>query len=173
MATTGERNVFLVAGEVSGDRLGGPLMAALKERTGGKIRFAGVGGPEMIAQDLESLFPIEMTAVMGFGGIISRIPAYLERIRKTADAAVAAKPDVLVIIDSPDFTHRVAKRVRAIAPEIPIIDYVCPSVWAWRPWRAKAMRRYIDHVLALLPFEPDTMKRLGGPPCSFVGHPIG
>jgi lipid-A-disaccharide synthase len=173
MAMTGERNVFLVAGEVSGDRLGGPLMAALKERTGGKIRFAGVGGPEMIAQDLESLFPIEMTAVMGFGGIISRIPAYLERIRKTADAAVAAKPDVLVIIDSPDFTHRVAKRVRAIAPEIPIIDYVCPSVWAWRPWRAKAMRRYIDHVLALLPFEPDTMKRLGGPPCSFVGHPIG
>ena len=165
--------VFIVAGEVSGDRLGGPLMAALKERTGGRIRFAGVGGPEMVAQGLESLFPIEMTAIMGFGGIISRVPAYLERIRKTADAAVAAKPDIIVIIDSPDFTHRVAKRVRAIAPDIPIIDYVCPSVWAWRPWRTKAMRRYIDHVLALLPFEPDAMKRLGGPPCSFVGHPIG
>jgi len=165
--------VFIVAGEVSGDRLGGPLMAALRERTGGRIRFAGVGGPEMVAQGLESLFPIEMTAIMGFGGIISRIPAYLERIRKTADAAVAAKPDIMVIIDSPDFTHRVAKRVRAIAPDIPIIDYVCPSVWAWRPWRAKAMRRYIDHVLALLPFEPGAMKRLGGPPCSFVGHPIG
>ena len=165
--------VFIVAGEVSGDRLGGPLMAALKERTGGRVRFAGVGGPEMVAQGLETLFPIEMTAVMGFGAIVSQIPAYLERIRKTADAAVAAKPDIVVVIDSPDFTHRVANRVRAIAPEIPIIDYVCPSVWAWRPWRAKAMRRYIDHVLALLPFEPDAMKRLGGPPCSFVGHPIG
>jgi len=164
--------VFIVAGEVSGDRLGGPLMAALKEKTGGKIRFAGVGGPEMIGQGLDSLFPIEMTAVMGFGGIISRVPAYLERIRKTADAAVAAKPDLVVIIDSPDFTHRVAKRVRAVAPDIPIIDYVAPSVWAWRPWRAKAMRRYIDHVMALLPFEPDEMKRLGGPPCSFVGHPV-
>ena len=165
--------VFIVAGEVSGDRLGGPLMAALKERTGGRIRFAGVGGPEMVAQGLESLFPIEMTAIMGFGGIISRVPAYLERIRKTAEAALEAKPDIVVIIDSPDFTHRVAKRVRASAPDIPIIDYVCPSVWAWRPWRAKSMRRYIDHVLALLPFEPDAMKRLGGPPCSFVGHPIG
>jgi len=165
--------VFIVAGEVSGDRLGGPLMAALKERTGGRVRFAGVGGPEMAAQGLETLFPIEMTAVMGFGAIVSQIPAYLERIRKTADAAVAAKPDIVVVIDSPDFTHRVANRVRAIAPEIPIIDYVCPSVWAWRPWRAKAMRRYIDHVLALLPFEPDAMKRLGGPPCSFVGHPVG
>ena len=165
--------VFIVAGEVSGDRLGGPLMAALKERTGGRIRFVGVGGPEMTAQGLESLFPIEMTAIMGFGGIISRVPAYLERIRKTADAAIRAKPDIVVIIDSPDFTHRVARRVRAGAPDIPIIDYVCPSVWAWRPWRAKSMRRYIDHVLALLPFEPDAMKRLGGPPCSFVGHPIG
>jgi lipid-A-disaccharide synthase len=165
--------VFIVAGEVSGDRLGGPLMAVLKEKTGGRIRFAGVGGPEMTAQGLESLFPIELTAIMGFGGIVSRVPAYLERIRKTAAAAVAARPDIIVIIDSPDFTHRVAKRVRAAAPDIPIIDYVCPSVWAWRPWRAKAMRRYIDHVLALLPFEPDAMKRLGGPRCSFVGHPIG
>jgi lipid-A-disaccharide synthase len=173
MSNDQELLVFMVAGEVSGDRLGGPLMAALKERTGGRIRFAGVGGPEMTAQGLDSLFPIEMTAIMGFGGIVSRVPAYLERIRKTATAAVAAKPDIVVIIDSPDFTHRVAKRVRAIAPDIPIIDYVSPSVWAWRPWRAKAMRRYIDHVLALLPFEPDAMKRLGGPPCSFVGHPIG
>jgi len=96
----------------------------------------------------------------------------LRRIRQTADAVVAAKPDVLVIIDSPDFTHRVARRVRKLAPEIPIIDYVSPSVWAWRPGRARAMRGYIDHVLALLPFEPDVHQRLGGPPCSFVGHPV-
>jgi lipid-A-disaccharide synthase len=173
MPANGDLHVFLVAGEVSGDRLGGPLMAALKDKTGDQVRFSGIGGPEMGAQGLNSLFPIEMTAVMGFGGIVSRLPHYLERIRVTANAAVAAKPDVVVIIDSPDFTHRVAKRVRAAEPGIPIVDYVCPSVWAWRPWRAKAMRRYIDHVLALLPFEPDAMKRLGGPRCSFVGHPLG
>ena len=91
---------------------------------------------------------------------------------ETADAVIAAKPDVLVIIDSPEFTHRVARRVRARAPAIPIVDYVCPSVWAWRPGRARAMRAYVDHVLALLPFEPAVMRQLGGPPCTFVGHPL-
>ena len=80
---------------------------------------------------------------------------------------------MLVIIDSPEFTHRVARRVRARAPEIPIVDYVCPSVWAWRPGRARAMRAYVDHVLALLPFEPEAMRRLDGPPCTYVGHPLG
>jgi lipid-A-disaccharide synthase len=93
-------------------------------------------------------------------------------IVETAAAAVAAQPDVLVVIDSPDLTHRIARRVRAAAPTIPIVDYVCPSVWAWRSGRARAMRRYIDHVLALLPFEPEAMRRLGGPPCSYVGHPL-
>jgi lipid-A-disaccharide synthase len=165
-------HVFLVAGEVSGDRLGGPLMAALKEKTGGRVRFSGVGGPEMAAQGLRSLFSIEATAIMGFGAIPRRIGTYLRQIRQAADAAIADRPDVLVIIDSPEFTHRVAKRVRRYAPGIPIIDYVAPSVWAWRPWRARSMRRYIDHVLALLPFEPEAMARLGGPPCSYVGHPL-
>jgi lipid-A-disaccharide synthase len=166
-------HVFIVAGEVSGDRLGGPLMEALKARTGGDIRFSGVGGAAMAAQGLSSLFPIEATAIMGFGAIPSRLLTYLRRIRKIADAVVAANPDVLVIIDSPEFTHRIAKRVRKLAPGIPIVDYVCPSVWAWRPWRARAMRRYIDHVLALLPFEPAAMERLNGPPCTYVGHPLG
>jgi lipid-A-disaccharide synthase len=96
----------------------------------------------------------------------------LRRISDTAIAVVAARPDVLVIIDSPEFTHRVARRVRAAAPQIRIVDYVCPSVWAWRPGRARAMRAYIDRVMALLPFEPAAMQRLGGPPCSFVGHPL-
>jgi lipid-A-disaccharide synthase len=96
----------------------------------------------------------------------------LRRIRETATAAIAARPDVVVLIDSPDFTHRVAKRIRAARPEIPIIDYVSPSVWAWRPGRARAMHAYIDHVLALLPFEPDVHARLGGPPCTYVGHPV-
>jgi lipid-A-disaccharide synthase len=87
-------------------------------------------------------------------------------------AAINAAPDVLVIIDSPDFTHRVARRVRARAPQIPIVDYVCPSVWAWRSGRARAMKPYVDHVLALLPFEPKVMRELGGPPCTYVGHPL-
>ena len=96
----------------------------------------------------------------------------LRRIRETADAAIMAAPDILVIIDSPDFTHRVARQVRARAPAIPIVDYVAPTVWAWRSGRARAMRRYIDHVLALLPFEPEAYRRLKGPPCTYIGHTL-
>jgi lipid-A-disaccharide synthase len=172
MAAKRDLHVFLVAGEVSGDRLGGPLMAALKEKAGGRVRFSGVGGGEMAAQGLKSLFPIEHTAVMGFGAIPGRLRTYLRQIRETAAAVIADKPDVLVIIDSPEFTHRIARRVRKRAPDVPIVDYVSPSVWAWRPWRARSMRRYVDHVLALLPFEPAALARLGGPPCSYVGHPL-
>jgi lipid-A-disaccharide synthase len=97
----------------------------------------------------------------------------MRRIREAASATAAARPDALVIIDSPDFTHRVARRVRAWAPSVPIVDYVSPSVWAWRPGRARAMRAYVDHVLAILPFEPQVHARLGGPPCTYVGHPLG
>ncbi len=165
-------HVFLVAGEESGDRLGAPLMQALKQRSGGRVRFSGVGGTHMVAQGLTSPFPLGDLAIMGFASIPARLTKIIKRIRDTAAAAVAAGPDVLVIIDSPEFTHRVARRVRAAAPTIPIVDYVCPSVWAWRPGRARAMRGYVDHVLALLPFEPAAMARLGGPPCTFVGHPL-
>jgi len=164
--------VFLVAGEESGDRLGAALMRALTAETGGRVRFSGVGGDHMRAGGLECFFPLEPTAVIGFAGILSRLGHYWRLIRDTAARAVAARPDVLVIIDSPEFTHRVAKIVRRRAPDIPIVDYVSPSVWAWRPWRARAMRRYIDHVMALLPFEPAAMARLGGPPCTYVGHPL-
>ena len=165
-------HVFLVAGEESGDRLGAALMVALKQRSNGRVRFSGVGGARMAEQGMASLFPLGDLAIMGFAEIPARLPKILTRIRETADAVIAAKPDVLVIIDSPEFTHRVARRVRARAPSIPIVDYVCPSVWAWRPGRARAMRGYVDHVLALLPFEPAVMAKLGGPPCSFVGHPL-
>ena len=167
-----ELAIVLVAGEESGDQLGAPLMRALKERTGGRVRFAGVGGREMAAEGLVSLFPIEDLAIIGFAAIPRRLPLILRRIRETAALVVAAQPDALVIIDSPDFTHRVARRVRAAAPAIPILDYVSPSVWAWRPGRARAMRGYVDHVLALLPFEPAAHARLGGPPCTYVGHPL-
>jgi lipid-A-disaccharide synthase len=172
VSATGELNIFLVVGEESGDRLGAALMASLKVRCADKVTFRGVGGAHMAAQGLISLFPLGDLAIVGFAAIPRQLPTILARIRETADAAIAAQPDVLVIIDSPEFTHRVARRVRARAPNIPIVDYVCPSIWAWRPGRAKAMRDYIDHVLALLPFEPDALQKLGGPPSTFVGHPL-
>jgi lipid-A-disaccharide synthase len=165
-------HIFLVAGEESGDRLGAALIAAIRQRTQGRAEFSCVGGAHMAAEGVPSLFPLGELAIIGFGGILARLPKILRRIRETADAIVSAKPDVLVIIDSPEFTHRVAQRVRARAPEIPIIDYVCPSVWAWRQGRARAMRAYVDHVLALLPFEPKLVSELGGPPCTYVGHPM-
>jgi lipid-A-disaccharide synthase len=165
-------HVFLVAGEESGDRLGAALIAALRERTRGRIRFSAVGGMHMAGAGVPSRFPLGDLAIVGFSTIPAKLPTILRRIRETADAVVAARPDVLVIIDSPDFTHRVAKRVRKRAPEIRIVDYVCPSVWAWRPWRAKSMQSYVDHVLTLLPFEPAELQRLGGPPGTYVGHPL-
>ncbi|MFN3348504.1 lipid-A-disaccharide synthase [Pseudorhodoplanes sp.] len=164
--------VFLVATEESGDRLGAALMQALKTRLGPQVAFRGVGGYEMAAQGLPSLFRIDDLAIVGLAGITQALPKLISRIRQTARAALDEKPDVLVIIDSPDFTHRVARRVRKKNRTIPIVNYVSPSVWAWRPGRARAMSRYIDHVLALLPFEPDVHKKLGGPPCTYVGHPL-
>ncbi len=165
-------NLFVIAGEESGDRLGAPLMAAIAAQAGRPVVFTGVGGSAMAEQGLESLVPIADLAVNGFAAIPARLPAILRHLRTASRAVIAARPDALVIIDSPDFTHRVARRVRAAAPSIPIIDYVSPTVWAWRPGRAKAMRRYVDHVLALKPFEPAAHQRLGGPPCTYVGHPL-
>jgi lipid-A-disaccharide synthase len=166
------RKIFLIATEESGDRLGSSLMKVLRQRLGDAVRFEGVGGQSMAREGLASLFPIEELSIMGLAAVVKQLPALLRRIRKTADAVIEASPDILVIIDSPDFTHRVAKRVRARDPSIPIVDYVSPSVWAWRPGRARAMLRYVDHVLALLPFEPEEYRRLRGPPCSYVGHPL-
>lgn len=164
--------IFLIATEESGDRLGSALMRALRERMGAALRFAGVGGSSMAREGIVSLFPIEDLSIIGFAAVAQRLPMILRRIRETTDAVLQAKPDMLVIVDSPDFTHRVARRVRRRNPAIPIVNYVSPSVWAWRPGRARAMRGYVDHVLALLPFEPDAHRTLGGPPCSYVGHPL-
>ncbi|MDP2619838.1 MAG: lipid-A-disaccharide synthase [Hyphomicrobiales bacterium] len=166
------RHFFVVAGEPSGDVLGAHLMAALRRVLGGSVRFSGVGGEHMRAEGLASLFPLSEIALMGPIAIARRLPAILRRIRETSDAVSATDADALIIIDSPEFTHRVARRVRRARPELAIIDYVSPSVWAWRPWRARRMRAYVDHILALLPFEPDAHRRLGGPPCSYVGHPL-
>jgi lipid-A-disaccharide synthase len=161
--------IYLVAGEESGDALGGALARALS-RHGAKL--SGVGGRAMAAAGITSPFAIEELSILGFSAIPRRLPTILRRITETVAAVVAARPDALVLIDSPDFTHRVARRVRRAAPSIPILDYVSPSVWAWRPWRARAMRRYVDCVLAILPFEPAAYIRLGGPPCLYVGHPL-
>jgi lipid-A-disaccharide synthase len=166
------RRIFLIATEESGDRLGASLMKVLRQRLGGAVRFEGVGGRSMAREGLTSLFPIEELSIVGLAAVVKQLPMILRHIRETAAAVTQSSPDILVIIDSPDFTHRVARRVRAQAPSIPIVDYVSPSVWAWRPGRARAMSGYIDHVLALLPFEPEQYRRLHGPPCSYVGHPL-
>ena len=165
------KNIWLVAGEDSGDQLGAKLMRTLRATAPGTV-FGGVGGEAMAEEGFVSLFPLDDVAVMGYLPVLARARTLLRRIRETANAVVRARPDVLVIIDSPGFTHAVAQRVRKAAPGIPIVDYVSPSVWAWRPWRAKGMRGFIDHVMALLPFEPEAHRRLGGPPCTYVGHPL-
>jgi lipid-A-disaccharide synthase len=163
--------IFIVAAEESGDALGAALARALKIADPA-VRLSGVGGSAMAAAGITSPLAIDELSIIGVTAIPRRLPVILRRIRQTAQAIVSARPDALVIIDSPDFTHRVARRVRRLAPDIPIIDYVSPSIWAWRPGRARAMRAYVDHVLAILPFEPEAHRRLGGPACTYVGHPL-
>jgi lipid-A-disaccharide synthase len=166
---TGSASIFIIAGEPSGDVLGARLIAALRELTGGNIEISGVGGEMMREQGLESLFPMEELSVMGIAEILPHLPRLLRRIGETAAAVNLAAPDALVTIDSPDFTRRVARRVSDRS--IPRIHYVAPTVWAWRPWRAKGFARDFTHLLALLPFEPPWFER-AGLPCSFVGHPV-
>jgi lipid-A-disaccharide synthase len=168
----GEVEIFLIAVEESGDRLGGALMRALKERASIPLRFTGVGGREMTAAGLTSLLPVEDFSIIGFTAIPRRLPRILSHMHKTVRTVLQRKPHALVIIDSPGYTLRVAQWVHRFDRSIPIVDYVSPSVWAWRSGRAKSMRKYIDHVLALLPFEPGVHRKLGGPPCSYVGHPL-
>lgn len=166
------KDVFVIATEASGDNLGSGLMAELRRRLDGRIAFSGIGGQAMTAQGLVSRFPIDKLSVMGVVPIVSNLRPLFRLIRETADAVVAQNPDVLVIVDGPEFTHRVARHVRKAAPHIPIVNYVSPTVWAWRPWRARAMRRYVDHVMAVLPFEPKVLRELNGPPTTYVGHPL-
>ena len=164
-------DVFLVAGETSGDLLGAGLMKQLRERVG-QVRFRGVGGPEMMREGLVSQFAMEDITAMGFGQVIGKLPLILRRIRQTVGAITQAPPDILVLIDSPDFNQRVAKRVRRALPRLAIVKYVSPTVWVWRPGRAKKLKPLVDHILALFPFEPDVHRRLGGPQTTYVGHPL-
>ena len=166
----GALRVFLIAGEPSGDRLGAALMAGLRALRPDVV-FSGVGGALMQAQGLQSLFAMEELSVMGIAEVLPKYRQLKRRIAQTAEAALAASPSVMISIDSPDFCLRVAKRVKAQRPDLPTVHYVAPSVWAWRPKRAGKMARVIDHVLALLPFEPPLM-RAAGMSCDFVGHPV-
>jgi len=165
-------SIYIIAAEESGDALGAALANALAKRETGALTLSGIGGRAMAAAGIVSPFAIDELSIIGLAAIPRRLPKIFRRIREAADAVVAARPDALVIIDSPDFTHRVARRVRRRDRSIPILDYVSPSVWAWRPGRAGAMRGYVDEVLAILPFEPAVHLRLGGPPCRYVGHPL-
>lgn len=160
----------VVAGEPSGDILGAGLVQEIARQTGQQPELVGVGGERLIAQGLISLFDYTELSLIGFSAVIARLPKLVMRISQTANAIIAAKPDCLLIIDSPDFSHRVARKVRKALPDLKIVNYVCPTVWAWKPERAPAMTAYIDHVLSVFPFEAEIVRRLGGPPLTYVGH---
>ena len=162
-------HAMLVAGEPSGDALGAALMRTLAEQTAGAVRFSGVGGEAMGAAGLESLFPMHELSLMGLAEVLPRVPQLRRRLRETEDHALAAGPDIIVTIDSPGFNFRLAKRVRRQGA--PIVHYVAPHVWAWRPGRARRMAAFLDHLMALLPFEPPLFET-AGLGCTFVGHPV-
>lgn len=166
----GALKLFLIAGEPSGDRLGAALMAGLKQLSPG-VKFAGVAGPLMQAEGMDSLFPMQELSVMGIAEVLPKYFHLKRRIREAAAAVLASGARALITIDSPDFCLRVARIVKDADPGITVIHYVAPSVWAWRPGRAAKMARVVDHVLALLPFEPPYMQA-AGMGCDFVGHPV-
>ena len=161
--------VFVLAGEPSGDRLGAALMAGLQELNP-DVSFEGIGGALMQAQGMTSLFPMEELSVMGVAEVLPKYRALKARMLQTVEAVVTKRPDVLITIDSPDFSFRVAKRVKA-ASNVPTVHYGAPTVWAWRPGRAAKIAKFIDHLLTLFPFEPPYFT-VHGMSCEFVGHPV-
>jgi lipid-A-disaccharide synthase len=163
--------IFLIAGEPSGDVLGGALMVALRRRLGGAVRFAGIGGERMAAEGLTSLVPIEELAIMGIAEVLPRVRNILRRVRETAERIIQLEPACVVTIDSSGFTWRVAKLLRERGETLPLIHYVAPMVWAWRAYNARKVARWYNHLMALLPFEPPYFTAVGLA-CSYVGHPI-
>lgn len=162
--------IAIVAGEESGDLLGADIVRALERTTGRKVTLVGIGGRHLQELGLSPLFDGSEIALMGFSAVLRDLPRLMRRIGQTAATIASERPDCLITIDSPDFSLRVARKVRATTPAIPIVHYVCPSVWAWRPGRAAAMKPYVDHILCILPFEVKALARLGGPPGTYVGH---
>jgi lipid-A-disaccharide synthase len=160
--------IFIVSGETSGDNLAGRLMAALKRKTGGRIRFAGIGGPQSESEGLASLFPMSELSVMGLAEVLPHLPRLIGRINETSDAVLRLKPDAVVTVDSPGFCLRLAHHLRGSG--VPVIHYVAPQLWAWGPFRARKLKRRVDHIMALLPFEVPFFEKYGIP-CTYVGHP--
>lgn len=160
---------FVVAGEPSGDVLGGRLMTALSARTEGRARFAGVGGERMMEAGLIPLFPMAELSVMGLGAVLERLPTLVRRLHQTVDDVNRLRPDAAITIDSPGFNFRLARRLATSG--IPRIHYVAPTVWAWRPGRARAVARFLDHLLLLFPFEKPYFDAVGLP-ATYVGHPV-
>jgi lipid-A-disaccharide synthase len=163
--------LYIVAGEPSGDLLGGRLMAALKLRTLGNLRFAGIGGESMALQGLESRVDLSELAVMGVAEVLPQARRIFRRIAETVADIERQRPVALVTIDSSGFTWRIAQRLRRKGYSLPLIHYVAPMVWAWRGGRARRIARWYDHLMALLPFEPPYFTAVGLS-CSFVGHPV-
>ena len=163
--------LFIVAGEPSGDALGGALIAALRQRAGPGLRVAGIGGEQMQAQGVASLVPLSELAVAGVAEVLPRAPLILRRVRQTVAEIRRLRPDAVVTIDSSGFSWRIAHALRRRGDRLPLIHYVAPMVWAWRPGRARRMARWYDHLLTLLPFEPPYFERIGLA-TSYVGHPV-
>lgn len=171
--STNSIKLAVIVGEVSGDHLAADLIRTIKsqlDESGATLELFGVGGEGLKEEGLSSLFDYSELSIIGIGAVLKQLPKLLMRINQTAKAIISEKPDVLVIVDSPDFTHRVAKKVREELPDLPIINYVCPTVWAWKPERAQKMRAYVNHVLSILPFEPVEVTKLNGPPLTYIGH---
>lgn len=160
--------LFVVAGESSGDKLAANVVAGLRDHT--EVDLMGVGGPALSKVGMRSIFPMSDLSVMGWQDVYTRLPLLLWRLKQTIDAIVRAKPDVLLLVDSQEFSHRVAAGVRKRLPEVPILLYVAPSVWAWRPERAAKIKPLYNEILSVLPFEPKVFEDLDGPKCTYVGH---
>ncbi len=160
--------LFVVAGESSGDKLAANVVADLRAHN--EIDLIGVGGPALSSVGLAALFPMSDLSVMGWSDVYTRLPLLLWRLKQTIDAVVNTKPDMLLLVDSQEFSHRVAAGVRKRLPDLPILLYVAPSVWAWRPERAAKIKPLYNEILSVLPFEPAVFKELDGPACTYVGH---
>lgn len=163
------KKIVLIAGEPSGDFLGASLMRALKTLLPSAPEFFGVGGALMEAEGITPFFPLSDLNIMGLTETFSKIPLILNRLRATKQDILALQPDVIITIDFPGFNFRLAKSLKGVG--IPLIHYVAPTVWAWRPKRAMKFSRVFDHVLALYPFEPDCFSHVSLP-VTFVGHPL-
>ncbi len=163
--------IFIIAGEDSGDKLGSVIIDGLREITDVPPKFVGIGGNGMISRGLESIFPMSELSVMGFVEIALKYKSLKKRLNQTISSILDEKPDILLTIDAPEFCFRVAKQVKLLNKNIPVAHYVAPTVWAWRPNRAKKISSFVDQILTLFPFEPRYFHDVGVR-CDFVGHPI-